>query len=66
MEFSTNSVGNVEPKQESKPAGGLAVTLMTMRGRVSWSDPLIAGGQTMLIGIVMSVGASLGDILPEN
>lgn len=47
-------------------AGGLAVALMTLWGRVSWSDPLIAGGQTLLVGIVMSVGASLGDILPEN
>ncbi|GAA0538913.1 hypothetical protein ABNG02_14560 [Halorubrum ejinorense] len=47
-------------------AGGLAIVLMTGWGRVAWSEPLIAGGQTVLIGVVMSVGASIGDILPEN
>ena len=47
-------------------AGGLAIALMSGWGRVSWSDPMLAGGQTLLVGIAMSVGASLGDILPEN
>ncbi|MFO8113880.1 MAG: hypothetical protein R6U01_00755 [Halorubrum sp.] len=47
-------------------AGGLAAALLTGWGRVSWSEPTIAGGQTLLIAIVMSVGASIGDILPEN
>lgn len=47
-------------------AGVMATGLMTIWGRVSWSEPMVAGSQTLLIGIVMSVGASLGDILPEN
>ncbi|MGQ3327723.1 MULTISPECIES: hypothetical protein [Halorubrum] len=47
-------------------ASGLAVALMTGWGRVSWSEPTVAGAQTLLIAIVMSVGASVGDILPEN
>ncbi|MFC6826857.1 hypothetical protein [Halopelagius fulvigenes] len=46
-------------------AGASAIGLMTIWGRVSWSEPMVAGSQTLLIGIVMSVGASLGDILPE-
>jgi len=47
-------------------AGGLAVALMTGWGRVSWSEPAVAGGQTLLVAIAMSIGASIGDILPEN
>ena len=47
-------------------AGGLAVALMTGWGRVSWGEPMVAGGQTLLVAIAMSVGASVGDILPEN
>ncbi|MEF8841388.1 MAG: hypothetical protein V5A62_07135 [Haloarculaceae archaeon] len=47
-------------------AGGMAVCLMTIWGRVSGSEPMIAGSQTLLIGVVMSVGASLGDVLPES
>ena len=47
-------------------AGGMSVGLMTVWGRVSWSEPMVAGSQTLLIGIVMGVGASLGDILPER
>jgi len=47
-------------------AGVMSLTLMTILGRVSWSNPMVAGSQTLLIGIVMGVGASLGDILPES
>lgn len=47
-------------------AGVMAVGLMTVWGRVSWSEPMVAGSQTLLVGIVMGVGASLGDILPEG
>lgn len=47
-------------------AGVMATGLMTIWGRVPWSEPMVAASQTLLTGVVMSVGASLGDILPEN
>lgn len=43
---------------------GLALVLMTVWGRVDWSAPRVAGSQTLVTGIVMAIGASLGDILP--
>lgn len=47
-------------------AGVMSLTLMTIWGRVSWSDSMVAGSQTLLIRIVIGVGASFGDILPES
>jgi len=44
----------------------MAVGLMTIWGRVTWGNPGVAGSQTLLITIVMGVGAALGDILPER
>lgn len=43
-----------------------ALVLMTMWGRVDWGDPWVAGSQTLVTAIVMAVGASLGDVLPES
>lgn len=45
-------------------AFGLALVLMTAWGRVDWSQPVVATSQTLVTGIVMAIGASLGDILP--
>lgn len=42
----------------------MALVLMTAWGRVDWSTPAVAAGQTLLTAIVMAVGASLGDVLP--
>lgn len=42
----------------------LAVTLLTVWGRVDWGQPRVAGSQTLVTAIVMAIGASLGDILP--
>ena len=47
-------------------AGVIAVGLMMVWGRVSWSEPMVAGSQALLIGIVMGVGACLGDLLSEH
>jgi uncharacterized membrane protein len=46
-------------------ATGLSVGLMTLWARVDWSDPSVAAAQCLVTAIVMAVGASLGDILPE-
>lgn len=46
-------------------ATGMAVVLMTAWGRVDWATPWLAASQTLVAAIVMAVGASLGDILPE-
>jgi len=46
-------------------AGGLSVGLMTLWGRVDWADPSVAGAQCLVTAVVMAVGASIGDILPE-
>ena len=43
----------------------LAVGLLTIWGRVAWSDPSVAASQSAVVAIAMGVGASLGDILPE-
>lgn len=49
---------------------GVAVTtatvLMTLWGTVDWGRPVVAGSQTLVAAIVMAVGASLGDVLPES
>ena len=45
-------------------AFGLAFVLMTVWGRVDWSQPAVAASQALVAGIVMAIGASLGDILP--
>lgn len=42
----------------------LAITLLTVWGRVDWGQPRVAGSQTLVTAIVMAIGASLGDILP--
>lgn len=47
-------------------AGTTAAVLMTMWGRVDWGQPWVAGSQTLVTAIVMAVGASLGDVLPES
>ncbi|MFB6311646.1 MAG: hypothetical protein ABEH64_10770 [Salinirussus sp.] len=45
-------------------AFGLSLVLMTAWGRVDWARPVVAASQILVTGIVMAVGASLGDILP--
>jgi len=45
-------------------AGGTALILMTIWGRVDWTTPVVAASQTLVTAVVMAVGASLGDILP--
>jgi uncharacterized membrane protein len=45
---------------------GAALLLMTVWGRVDWTTPVVAGSQTLVTAVVMAVGASLGDILPER
>jgi hypothetical protein len=47
-------------------AAGTAVVLMTAWGRVDWTQPRVAASQTLVTAVVMAVGASLGDILPES
>jgi uncharacterized membrane protein len=47
-------------------AATTSLVLMTMWGRVDWSQPWVAGSQTLVTAIVMAVGASLGDVLPES
>lgn len=44
---------------------GMATCLMTVWGRVDWTTPWLAVNQITVVAIVMAVGASLGDILPE-
>jgi len=46
-------------------AGALATGLMTLWARVDWSEPSVAFAQTLVTAVVMVVGASLGDVLPE-
>jgi hypothetical protein len=46
-------------------AGSLSLGLMTLWQRVDWADPAVAGAQCLVTGVVMAVGASLGDVLPE-
>lgn len=47
-------------------AGGTALVFMTIWGRVDWATPWVAASQTLVTAVVMAVGASLGDILPES
>lgn len=42
-----------------------AVGLMTIWGRVDWTTPQVALGQVTVTAMVMTVGAAIGDILPE-
>jgi len=42
-----------------------ATGLLTLWGRVDWADPQVAAAQTLVTALVMAIGASLGDILPE-
>ncbi|WP_123533253.1 hypothetical protein [Halosimplex salinum] len=46
-------------------ASGMSIGLMTVWRRVDWSDPSVAFAQCLVTGVVMAVGASLGDVLPE-
>jgi len=45
-------------------AFGLALVLMTVRGRVDRARPVVAASQRLVTGTVMATGAALGDILP--
>jgi len=47
-------------------AGGTALVLMTIWGRVDWTTPAVAASQTLVTAVVMAVGASLGDVLPGS
>ncbi|NHN49712.1 DUF2391 family protein [Halostella sp. JP-L12] len=47
-------------------AGITAAVLMTAWGRVDWADPWVATCQTSVTGVVMAIGAALGDILPHE
>jgi hypothetical protein len=42
------------------------LVLLTLWGRVAWTEPYVASGQLAVTAIVMAVGASLGDILTET
>ncbi|MFB6135817.1 MAG: DUF2391 domain-containing protein [Halobacteriaceae archaeon] len=43
-----------------------ALFLMTVWGRVDWTDPWVATCQTAIAFVPMSIGAALGDILPGS
>jgi hypothetical protein len=43
---------------------GLALVLMTVRGRVDRARPVVAASQRLVTVTVMATGAALGDILP--
>lgn len=47
-------------------AAVMALVLMTIWGRVDWGTPMVALAQVTITAIVMAVGASLGDVLPES
>lgn len=47
-------------------AFGLAALLMTVWGRADWSRPVVGASQTLVTGVVMVVGASLGDVIPDT
>jgi uncharacterized membrane protein len=46
-------------------SGLMAAGLVTLWGRVDWATPWVAACQTLVVGVVMGVGATLGDIIPE-
>jgi len=46
-------------------ASVMSTGLMTVWRRVDWSEPSVAFAQCLVTGVVMAVGASLGDVLPE-
>jgi len=41
-----------------------SVALLSLWGRVDWTEPAVAAGQCAVTALVMAVGASLGDVLP--
>lgn len=43
-----------------------AVILLTGWGRVSWADPQLALANVVVAFVPMSIGAALGDLLPEE
>jgi uncharacterized membrane protein len=43
-----------------------ALFLLTGWGRVSWADPLLALSNVAVAFVPMSIGAALGDLLPEE
>jgi uncharacterized membrane protein len=43
-----------------------AVVMMTMWGRVSWTDPWLAISTISVAFVPMAIGAALGDILPGS
>jgi uncharacterized membrane protein len=45
---------------------GTALLMMTLWGRVSWSDPWLALSTVSVAFVPMAIGASLGDILPGS
>lgn len=47
-------------------SGGTSLALMTAWGRVDWGAPRVATAQVVVTAVVMAIGASLGDILPES
>ncbi|WP_135662163.1 DUF2391 domain-containing protein [Halorhabdus rudnickae] len=47
-------------------ASTTALLLMTMWGRLTWSEPLVAIGELAAAILPMSVGGALGDILPGS
>lgn len=42
-----------------------ALLVMTLWGRVPWDDPLLAFSQASVAYVPMSLGAALGDIIPD-
>ncbi len=43
-----------------------AVVLLTAWGRIDWADPRVALATVVVAFVPMSIGAALGDILPES
>lgn len=43
-----------------------ALLLMTMWGRLTWSEPLVVAGELATAILPMAVGGALGDILPGS
>lgn len=44
---------------------GTALVMMTVWGRIDWADPWLAFCQASVAYVPMSIGASLGDIIPD-
>ena len=45
-------------------SSGTAVFVMTVLGRIDWSDPWLAVCRTTVAFVPMAIGAALGDLLP--